>query len=161
MFKCCNIAYKKSDIETYWCIDTFTIKPLTKRFVNNQRIFSEVVESCICKKCGCQLVQVKRFGRKNGRKSILEVEEFRADAADLFLIENQKRMQLQPQICPMPLIASATTMPSVYGYAIAPDKQRARYNAALSEKDSWRNKWENGKWVPDIFHSECRIVKDA
>lgn len=106
-------------------------------------------------------MQVKRFGRKNGRKSILEVEEFRADAADLFLIENQKRMQLQPQICPMPLIASATTMPSVYGYAIAPDKQRAKYNAALPQKDSWRNKFVNGRWVADIFHSECRTIENA
>lgn len=161
MFKCCNIVYKKSDVETYWCIETYIRKPFEKRFINNQRIFSEVVESCICKKCGFQLVQIKRFGRKNGRKSLVEVEELRGEKADLFLLENKNNLKRQEQICPMPLIASATTMPSVFGYAIAPNRQRARYDAALPEKDHWRNKWENGKWVPDIFQSECRILKNA
>lgn len=161
MFKCCNLTYKKSDVETYWCIETYNVKPLTKRFAGEQRILTETVESCICKKCGCQMLQIKRFGRKNGRKSIVEVEELRGEAADLFLIENQKSLHLQQQVCPMPLIASATTLPSVFGYAIAPNKQRARYNAALPEKDHWRDKWENGRWKPDIFVSECRIIKNA
>jgi len=157
-FLCCEVKYKKNDIETYWCIETYSVKPLTTKFVGEQRVFTETVESCICKKCGLQRLQIKRFGRKNNRKCLLEVQELKGQEADIFLIEHQNQLKLQPQICPMPLVACATTMPAVYGYAIAPDKQRARYDAALPEKDHWRNKWENGKWLPDIFESECRIL---
>lgn len=159
-FLCCGIKYKKNDIETYWCIETYTVKPLIKRFVNNQRVFSETVETCICKKCGLQRIQIKRFGRKNSRKCLLEVEELKGNEADIFLIENQEKLKLQPQVCPTPLIACTTTMPAVCGFAISPEKQRAKYDAALPQKDSWRNKFVNGKWLPDIFYSECRVVNN-
>lgn len=160
-FLCCGQKYKKTDLETYWCIETFKMKPVQKKYVGDDRIFSEVVETCICKKCGCQHLQIKRFGRKNGRKKLVEVEEMKGEMADLFLLEKQKYLTLQPQICPTPLIASATSLPYVYGFAIAPDKQRAKYNASLPQKDSWRNKFENGKWLPDIFKAECKVFKNA
>lgn len=160
-FLCCGQKYKKTDIETYWCIETYKMKPVQKKFVGDDRIFSEVVETCICKKCGCQHLQIKRFGKKNGRKKLVEVEELKAEKADLFLLEKQKYLQIQPQICPSPLIASATSLPFVYGYAIAADKQRVKYNASLPQKDSWRNVFINGKWMPDIIQSECKVVKNA
>ena len=84
----------------------------------------------------------------------------KGEEADLFLLEKQKYLQLQEQKCPLPLIASATSLPYVYGAVIAPDKQRAKYNAALPQKDSWRNKFVNGRWVPDIFQSECKKVEN-
>lgn len=161
-FLCCGLNYKKNDIETYWCIETYLMKPVQKKYVDDVRIFSEVVETCICKKCGCQHLLIKRFGRAaNGKKKLVETERMTGEAADLFILEKQKYLQLQEQKCPMPLIASATSLPYVYGFAIAPDKQRAKYNAALPQKDSWRNKFENGRWVADIFHSECRTIENA
>lgn len=160
MFSCCGVKYKKSDIETYWCIETYAVKPVTKKFVDKKRVFTESVETCICKKCGLQLLQIKRFGRENSRKKLLGVEEMKGEQADLFLVENQEKLKIQPQICPTPLIACATTLPAVYGAVISPTKQRAKYDASLPQKESWRNKFENGKWKPDIFHSECKVVND-
>lgn len=125
-FLCCGLNYKKNDIETYWCIETYLMKPVQKKFVDDTRIFSEVVETCICKKCGCQHLLVKRFGRAaNGKKKLVETERMTGETADLFLLEKKKYLQLQEQKCPLPLIASATSLPYVYGAVIAPDKQRA------------------------------------
>lgn len=157
-FLCCGLKYNKNDIETYWCIETYVVKPNTQKYVGDYRVFSETIEICICKKCGCQLLIHKRFGRQNGRKKLLQALEFRGEAADLYILQHQEKMKLQPQICPMPLIASATSLPSVYGFAISATKQRAKYDAALPQKDSWRNKFVNGKWIPDIFESECRVI---
>lgn len=158
MFKCCNVEYKKSDLQTYWCIETYKVKPIIKRFVNSNRVVTEVVETCICKKCGIQQLQIKRFGKKKNKKIILEVEEMRGAEADQWLIDNQKSLQIQAQICPMPLLANSTSIPAVYGYALNGTTQRARYDAALPEKDHWRNKWENGKWIPELFKSECKVI---
>ena len=161
-FLCCGLNYKKNDIETYWCIETYLMKPVQKKYVDDVRIFSEVVETCICKKCGCQHLLIKRFGRaEKGKKKLIETERMKGEEADLFLLEKQKYLQLQEQKCPLPLIASATSLPYVYGAVIAPNKQRAKYNAALPQKDSWRNKFVNGRWVADIFHSECRTIENA
>lgn len=91
---------------------------------------------------------------------MLEVEELKGQEADIFLIENQEKLKLQPQVCPTPLIACTTTMPAVYGFAISPEKQRAKYDAVLPQKDSWRNKFVDGKWKPDIFYSECKVVNN-
>lgn len=159
-FFCCGLKYKKTDLETYWCIETYKMKPVQKKYVGDDRIFSEVVETCICKKCGCQHLQIKRFGRKNGKKKLIEVEEMKGEKTDLFLMNNQKYLNRQPQNCPSPAIASTKKLPFVYGCAIAPNKQRAKYDAALPQKDSWRNKYENGKWMPDIFQSECKVIRN-
>ena len=157
-FLCCGLIYKKNDINTYWCIDTYLMKPILKKFVGTDRIFKELVEACICKKCGCQHVKIKRYGRAaNGKIKLVETEILHGDAADLFLLEYSKYLILQEQKCPYPLIASAATIPFVYGHTIAPNEQRAKYIAALPQKEGWRDKFENGMWQADIFKSD--IIK--
>ena len=160
-FLCCGKNYKKSDLETYWCIETYKMKPVQKKYVGDNRIYAETVETCICKNCGCLHLHVKRFGRKNGKRKLIEIEEMKGTQADFYLLEKQKYLIQQEKKCPIPVIASATSLPFVYGCAIAPNKQRAKYDAALPQKDSWRNKYENGKWMPDIFQSECKVIKNA
>lgn len=162
-FLCCGVKYSKSDIETYWCIETDIIKDFTKKKIGESKVVKQIVETLLCKKCYCLKVHNKFFGRSaNGKLKILEVERFQdnicsvdsqtgkeivRNAATDFLAKTEKIRIRQPQIEPIPFIPYAKNIDFCYGKILSSNSQRARY---LNEQGWGHNSQE-------IF-SECKIL---
>ena len=147
-FVCCGVKYSKNDPETYWCIETDTIKIFTKKKVKDNKVCKEIVETLICKKNGCLQVHIKRFGQSKGRFKILEVEKLSGDEAALFLINTESIRLRQSQICPIKMTPFSKRIPLCYGKFISSTTQRARY---LNEQD-----WGfNSK----VMYCECKVSK--
>lgn len=162
-FLCCGVKYTKSDIETYWCIETDIIKNFTKKRIDGCRVIKQIVETLVCKKCYCLKVHNKFFGRAaNGKIKVLEVEKFQDNVRKIdpdtgeeiilneatnFLTETEKIRIRQPQREPIPLIPFAKNIDLCYGKVLSSRTQRARY---LNEQ-AW------GHDSNEIF-SECKIV---
>ena len=73
-FLCCGIKYSKKDPLTYWCIDSYKIKPALQTAVKNVRVIRETADIVCCKKCGGVGVLVERCGMVKGRLRRLEIE---------------------------------------------------------------------------------------
>ena len=135
-FLCCGVKYSKNDIETYWCIETDITNPIQKKYVGNDRVFKEVVDTLTCKKNGCLKVNITRYGKIKGRKKILEVEKLSGKKAFEYLSETANVRISQPQICPMQKVPIKKKNDFKYGQVIDSTTQRARY---LNEQD-WASK---------------------
>lgn len=153
-FLCCGVKYSKKDPETYWCIETDLIKnfAFTKKNINGDKVYKEIVETLICKKHGCMQVHIKRYGKFKGSYKILEIEKLSGDKAALFLIETEKFRINQPQVCPIKSVPYAKHLPYVYLEIIKqnPDCDIARYCYIMLGKN-WCDKFsqEKGSWQPD------------
>lgn len=156
-FTCCGVKYSKKDPESYWCIETDLIKDFTKKRVKEQKVRKEIIETLTCKKNGCLQVHIKRFGQFAGKFKILEFENLSGDEAALFLMKTENIRIRQPQYCPIKMTPFAKNIPLCFGKAISPTHQRRRYDG----DKYWSDKFESneGQWIPDIFESECKILK--
>ena len=162
-FLCCGTKYSKSDIETYWCIETDIIKDFTKKTIGNNKVVKQIVETLLCKNCYCIKIHNKFFGRAaNGKLKILEVERFQdnvrkidsktgkeiiVNAATDFLTKTENIRIRQPQKEPIPLIPFAKNIDLCYGKILSSITQRARY---INEQG-----WEHNS--SEII-SECKVV---
>lgn len=135
-FICCGIKYSKNDPDTYWCIDTDINKPVQKKYVGNDRVVKEVVDSLTCKKNGCLKVKITRYGILRGRKKILEVESLSGRNAFDYLEATANVRERQPLACPMQSVPFSKYIDYCYGKVLSPTTQRARY---LNEQD-WASK---------------------
>lgn len=145
-FVCCGIKYSKNDIETYWCIDTDINKPVQKKFVGNNRVVREVVDSLTCKKNGCLKVKIFRYGIFRGKRKLLETECLSGLKASEYLQATEKVRIRQPLACPIQSVPYSKYIDYAYGKVLDSTTQRARY---LNEQD-WASK--------DKIKSECRRV---
>ena len=197
-FICCGIKYTKNNPETYWCLQTDVIKPqavknevikqiqdnvtknmhscdkkyksreFIKKSVNGKKVQKEVVESLICKKCGCHKIKITRYGIN--KKRLEEPEVFGGYEVTFYLNELLKLgvSKILPQIEPFEAIPSAKNIPFVFGSAISPTEQRKRYD--MSPK-CWADKWIKGPfnitkdvkipgyWEADTIESKIKISK--
>lgn len=133
---CCGVKYSKSDPETYWCFDTDILKPIQKKYVGNDRVHKEVVDSLTCKKCGCLIVTITRYGKFKGHKKRLEIEKLKGLDAVEYLNKTSEFRVRQPLTCPIQGVPFSRNIDICYGKVIAPDKQRPRY---VNEQD-WGGK---------------------
>lgn len=145
-FVCCGVKYSKNDPETYWCIDTDINKPVQKKYVGNDRVIKEVVDSLTCKKNGCLKVNITRYGKFRGKRKLLEIERLSGEASAKYLQETADVRERQPLSCPMQNVPFSKYIDFKYGKVLDSTTQRARY---LNETD-----WADEK----KYKSECRIV---
>lgn len=138
-FLCCGVKYSKNDPETYWCIDTDINKPVQKKFIGNERVVKEIVDSLTCKKNGCLKVQIRRYGNLRGKNKLLEIEELSGKKAFNYLEQTSKIRQRQPLNCPVQKIPYAKHIDFVYGKVVDATTQRKRY---LNETD-----WADDKLI--------------
>lgn len=186
-FLCCGVKYTKKNPETYWCIETDIIKPqnvknetikqiqdnvaknmleidkkykprdFIKKIINKKKVQKEIAESFICKKCGCHKIKITRYGAN--KKRLEEPEEFKGYEVTFYLNELLRLgvSKTLPQVEPLELIPSATSIPFVYGEAISPEEQRRKYDISPA---CWADKWVNGfSWEADIIKSKLKIIK--
>jgi len=124
---CCGIKYSKNDIETYWCIDTDINKPVQKKYVGNNKVVKEVVESYTCKKCGSFVLRILRYSNFKNKKRLVEQERLSGIDAVKYLEATRNVRQRQPQYFPYDKEIYCKTIPFVYGKFIDSETQRARY----------------------------------
>lgn len=144
---CCGVKYSKNDPETYWCIDTDINKPIQKKFVGSDRVVKEVVDSYTCKKCGCLIVTVTRYGTLRGRRKLLERERLSGSEAWEYLEATAKVRERQPLSCPIQSVPFSKHIDFKYGKVIDSKTQRARY---LNESD-----WASDKKIVSV----CKTYK--
>lgn len=144
---CCGVKYSKNDPKTYWCIETDLLKPVQKKYVNNDRVVREVVDSYTCKKCGCLIVIVTRYGVLRGRKKLLEKEKFTGVKAFEYLETTAKVREPQPMSCPLQPVPFSKYIDFRYGKVLDSETQRARY---LNEQD-----WASNEKIKAI----CKVTK--
>lgn len=148
-FLCCGVKYSKSDIETFYCIETDIIRNFTRAKVGQNKVVKQIVETLYCKKNGCVKLHNKFFGRnKNGKMKILSVERLNGEAAIQFLKDTESIRIRQPQKEPVVIVPQAKKLTICYGKVIDSETQRARY---VNEMD-WGHKSQNE-------HYECKIIQ--
>ena len=117
-----------------------------KKYVGNDRVIKEVVDSLTCKKNGCLKVNITRYGKFRGKRKLLEIERLSGEAAAKYLQETADVRERQPLSCPMQNVPFSKYIDFKYGKVLDSTTQRARY---LNETD-----WADEK----KYKSECRIV---
>lgn len=142
---CCGVKYSKNDPETYWCIDTDINKPIQKKYVGSDRVVKEVVDSYTCKKCGCLIVTVTRYGVLRGHRKILEREKLTGYEATDYLEATAKVRERQPLACPMQSVPFSKHVDFKYGKVLNSTTQRPRF---LNEQD----------WAGEKIVNECRTI---
>jgi hypothetical protein len=145
----CGLTFKKSDPETYWCIETDLVKPVQERYIGEDKVYKQVVEMLVCKKCGCMKVQVQFVGKFKGKKKLLRIDRYEEAAALEYLNATEKVRHRQPQIFPFKKVPYSKRIPFVYGKAISPTKQRGRF---INEQG-----WSGKK----VYDNEVRVVSLA
>lgn len=143
---CCGVKYSKNDPETYWCIDTDLNKPVQKKYVGSDRVVKEVVDSYTCKKCGCLIVTVTRYGVLRGKRKLLERERLSGLMATDYLEATAKVRERQPLSCPMQSVPYAKYVDFRYGKVIDSTTQRPRF---LNEQD----------WAGEKMKKECKVYQ--
>ena len=124
---CCGVKYSKKDIDTYLCIESGINIPVQKKYVGNEKVSKEVVDNVICKKCGCNIVEISRFGKLRGNYKLLERERLSGIRAVEYLEETKEIRQRQRLSCPIKRVKYAKHIDLCYGKSISATKQRARY----------------------------------
>lgn len=146
-FVCCGVKYSKNDPETYWCIDTDINKPVQKKYVGNDRVIKEVIDSLTCKKNGCLKVKIFRYGKLRGKKKLLETECLSGAEAFNYLEATASVRERQPLSCPIQSVPFSKHIDFKYGKVLNSITQRARY---LNEQD-----WADDKKIVN----ECKTIK--
>lgn len=123
---CCGVLYSKKDINTYWCINTDIIK-YPKSYVKDTKVTKEVVETYLCKKCGCTIVKIYKYGNSKRGQRLLQTERLSGSEAIEYLEDTIKIRQRQPQVIPLQKVSGTKTIPFIYGASIGAEKQRPRY----------------------------------
>lgn len=138
---CCGVFYSKKDINTYWCIDTDIITT-PNEYVKEIKVNRCIVETYLCKKCGCTIVKVYKYGNKKGKQRLLETVRLSGDEAIEYLNNTTKLRKRQPQIIPLQKVHNAKKIPYIYGAVIGNEKQRPRYL--------------NGDWAGDTITAKVK-----
>lgn len=101
-------------------------------YVSGQKVKKEIVETLICKKCGCLKIKIKRFAKapikiNKSNLKILQIVELTGDEALDFLSKTAKIRKRQPQICPVKKVYYSKRVPMSYAKTVSPTEQRMRY----------------------------------
>lgn len=136
---CCGVLYSKKDINTYWCINTDIIS-YPKETVKNKKVSKIIVETYLCKKCGCTIVKIYKYGDNK----LLQTERLSGAEALEYLENTSKERKRQPQVIPLLKVKNSKIIPFVYGAVIGNEKQRPRYL--------------NGDWAGDTITAEVKLI---
>jgi len=156
-FYCCGLTYSTNDPATYWCIEKFIAKTLTKTYACGSKVVKEVIYILTCKKNGCIKVEILWYGRIRLKLKVLDKQSLTGDAAEKYFIDTAENRIPQKTICPIKQAYTAKNIPFVFARAISPTEQRRRY---LNEQpcDKFKKGIAVDKWVPDIITSEVKSL---
>ncbi len=149
-FFCCGVVYSTDDPETFWCIEKYNLKTPEKAFVENKKVFKEVVYSLFCKKNDCTKIEIQRFVKQNGQIILAEKQQLSGKKARNYLERTKSVRIKQPQCCPLKSVAYAKKIPWVYGKSIDGQTQIPRYMDESGNRDVFKN----NMWQKDIIKSE-------
>lgn len=143
---CCGVVYSTDDPSTYWCMQKYINKIMTKAYVNDNRVSKEVVYSVLCKKNGCTKIMILRYGSLE-ENLLLERETLHGKKAMIYLHKTRNIRMAVPQKCPLQIVPISKRIPYVYGKAINSVTQGIRY---LNEEG----------WAPrGLIHSPLKVYK--
>ena len=152
-FNCCGLVYSTTDPETYWCIETYKMAKPSIQNIRGVKIAKETVYTLLCKKNGCQKVEIRRYTNENGKIKLFMTKQLKNTPATKFLKKTQNLRIRIPQHCPLKEIQNATSIPWVYGKSLDGTTQVARY----IDESGDRKIFENNKWKTEIFDANTKF----
>lgn len=121
--------------------------------IQGVKIVKETVYTLLCKKNGCQKVEIRRYTNENGKLKLFMSKQLKNTSATKFLKKTQDLRIKILQHCPIKQTQNATSIPWVYGKSLDGKTQIARY---LDESGD-RQIFENNKWQTEKFDANTKI----